>query len=97
MMTRLGVGGTVLTWLKSYLSGRSQRVSISDAFSLVATLLFGVPQGSVLGLILFTIYTLPIGDIARAHGLSVNFYADDAQLYMTFDPTDNEDTTSVLT
>jgi hypothetical protein len=75
---------------------RSQRVSIDDAFSLVATLLFGIPQGSVIGLILFSIYTLPIGDIARAHGLNVNFYADDTQLYMAFHPTDHEDTTLIL-
>jgi len=96
MMTQLGIGGTVLTWLKSYLSGRSQRVSIGDIFSHVAMLLFGVPQGSVLGPILFIIYTLPIGNIARTHGLNVHFYADDTQLYMAFDPTDHEDTTSVL-
>ena len=87
----------MLTWLKSYLSGRSQRVGIGDVFSVVATLLFGVPQGSVLGPILcFTIYTLPIRDTARTHGLNVHFYADDTQLYMSFDPTDHEDITSTL-
>jgi len=77
MMIQLGIGGTVFTWLKSHISRRSQRVNIGDAFSLVATLLFGVPRGSVIGAILFTIYTLPIGDIARTHGLNVHFYADD--------------------
>ena len=72
MMNRLGIGGTVFACLKSYLSGRSQGVSIGDAFSLVAILL--------LGPIIFTIYTLPIGDITRSHYLNVHFYADDTQL-----------------
>jgi len=52
---------------------------------------------SVLGPIIFTIYTLLIGDIARTHGLNVHFYANDTQLCMAFDPTGHEDTTSILT
>ena len=57
MMTRLGIDGTVSEWLKSYISVSSRTVSIGDIFSLTDTLLFGVPQGSVSGPILFTIYT----------------------------------------
>ena len=76
MMNRLGIGGTVLTSVKSYISDESHRVGIGDAFTLVATLLFGVTQGAVLGPILFTIYILPIGNIARTHGLNFHFYAD---------------------
>ena len=45
-----------------------------------------MPQGSVLGPIIFTIYTTPLADIIKHHGLSYHFYADDTQLYLTVDP-----------
>ena len=77
----LGVDGNALKWFKSYLSGRTQAVSVSSVTSHDVDLEFGVPQGSVLGPILFTVYTLPLGHIVRHHGLNVHFYADDTQIY----------------
>jgi len=85
---RLGISHTALEWFKSYLTGRTQAVSIENDSSKPVTLQYGVPQGSVLGPLLYTIYTLPLGDLLRNAGISYHFYADDTQLYLSFDYND---------
>lgn len=83
---RFGVSGSALEWFKSYLTGRSQEVTVKDAVSDMVPLRFGVPQGSVLGPLLFTAYNSPLGDIIRSFLLPYVLYADDSGLYIIFDP-----------
>ena len=81
---RYGIGGTVHKWFKSYLSDRTQTVIIQGVSLDSQPLNLGVPQGSVLGPVLFTLYSAPIAEIARKYGLRVHLYADDTQLYVSF-------------
>ena len=70
---RFGVSGTAPAWFQSYLSDRSQFVSIDGKQSSRRGLSCGVPHGSVLGPLLHLLYTSPLGDIYRKHGLSFHF------------------------
>ncbi len=76
-------------WFESYLKERTQAVAIRYSTAPSVELQWVLPQGSVLGPILFTIYTLALGDIVRRHHLKGHFYADDMQLYVSFDIKDN--------
>ena len=83
---RFGVTGVALDWFASYLSGRHQSVMIKDVTSTPKPLLWGVPQGSVIGPLLFICYTAPVEDIILSHGFSTIMYADDTQLYVAMKP-----------
>ena len=89
-----GITDTALAWVRSYLSDGSQMVVVCKAKSDPVTLAFGVPQGSILGVIFFTSYTSPLGQICTRHGITYHFYTDDQQIYQAFKPTrkgDQED------
>ena len=86
----LGIRDAALDWFRSYLSQRRQSVVINGTRSSYRNLSFGVPQGSVLGPMLFTLYTTPLGAIARKYQLNFHLYADDTQLYMAFKPNNAE-------
>ena len=85
LRNKFGIKGTALNWIKSYLSCRTQKVKVGDKYSETKEIKYGVPQGSVLGPILFTMYMSPLGDIVRKHGMSYHIYADDTQIYLAFE------------
>ena len=90
LLTRLqhtfGISDTALSWFSSYLSDRKQTVFINGIYSQSAHLTCGVPQGSVLGPVLFTLYASPLSTIIESHSLKHHFYADDTQLQDSASP-----------
>ena len=87
LVFKIGSVLMVCLLIGSHLSLRSQAVSINDSISAFSTLSCGVPQGSVLGPLLFTLYTTPLGSVISNNSLKYHLYADDTQLYISFTPT----------
>jgi len=76
-----GIHGISLEWVASYLSDRTISVRVGKSSSAAVPVHVGVPQGSVLGSVLFTTYIAPIGRLIDQHGMHYHKYADDTQLY----------------
>ncbi|KAL0168599.1 hypothetical protein M9458_036821, partial [Cirrhinus mrigala] len=76
-LSSMGITGIPLRWFKSYLTGKSFWVAWGGEVSKAHHLVTGVPQGSVLGLLLFSIYTTSLGPIIQAHGFSYHCYSND--------------------
>ena len=87
-----GFGDTVLSWFQSYLENRIQTVVVHGKHSTPASLHYGVPQGSVLGPILFILYTQPLSNVIQHYPVFHQIYADDIQIYKSCRPSEIEDT-----
>ena len=84
-----GISGSVLRWLSSFVTDRRSFVSLgSDGCvdSDVSVMSSGVPQGSTLGPLLFSMFVSPLGRVAEQNGCTYHQYADDSQLYMRLEP-----------
>lgn len=81
-----GINDTCLSWIRSYLQDRYQCINLSGTLSKPVASHYGVPQGSVLGPLLFSLYTSPLSDIIDKHSINHHLYADDTQIYTSFFP-----------
>ena len=78
----LGISQNARSFLLSYLDNRHQRVLINKTLSNNKPLHCGVPQGSILGPVLFVLYTSSLSRLLDAHGVAYHLYADDTQVYI---------------
>lgn len=77
----VGIHGTTLQWFSSYLKERTFSVNMANFSSASSHLKCGVPQGSILGPLLFSLYMLPLSSIFQKYSISYHCYADDSQFY----------------
>lgn len=82
---RIGFGLTdvALKWIVSFLTERTQQIAYNGELSSIQHVLFGVPQGSALGPLLYVLYTAELFHVVARHGLRLHMYADDCQVYLS--------------
>ena len=85
MLNMFGIRNSALDWFKLYISKRSSTVLVDDVESEHTFPACGIPQGSVLALLLFTMYLKSLGNIIEQEGFFYHCYADDVQCYMSVD------------
>ena len=81
---KMNIRGTALKWFKSFLLGRKQKVVVNGQLSSLLLTLYGVPQGSVLGPVLFNIYVSHLPSIIERQNFSSSLYADDTNARLKF-------------
>ena len=95
--SKYSISGIALEIFHSYLTNRSQFTLIEGWRSQSRELKCGVPQGSVLGPIMYVLYTAPLADILRLHEMQFHFYADDIQFYISFSANNDMELTNSIT
>ena len=85
LQTSFGITGSVLSWIESFVTGRTQAVHVGGDRSTISAVICGVPQGSVLGPLLFLLYTADVLKIVQNHGLMGHSYAGDTSIYLHTD------------
>ena len=86
-----GLSGHVLSWFSSFLTDRQQSVTHRSSRSPTTPVLHGVPQGSVLGPLLFLLYTADLPNVIASHDLMCHAYADDLQIYGSCHPSNSDE------
>jgi len=91
LMISYGLNGVVHLWISSYLANRTQYVRCPGSRSIPLLVLCGVPQGSVLGPLLFLLYTADLVQLVESFGLYPHLYADNTQIYGFCRPSATDD------